>query len=226
MGLVDKVTFEASGAHGCSNSDYDFVITTCCERVGVVDEELHDFYFDCEKPSLSLSLALGADCPFCESGIWDYRVLDQLEHVPAHWRWACDGQPRAGRRRIRPLHEHVEELVAFCERVAGPVPRYSTVRFLDTSDPSVRYDGAWRLPKSALLSTVEFARTFEQLLLAGYSWINLSAYGVSEGKLVVGVERPAVATGVAKGLTSVNYSGPSQHGDGSPRWALELTLFD
>jgi hypothetical protein len=192
----------------------------------VVDEELHDFYFDCEKPSLSVSVAVGADCPFCEAAIWDYHVLDRLEHVPAHWRWACDGQPRAGRRRIRPLREHVDELVAFCERVAGPLPAYSAACFLDTGDPRVRYEGVWRLPNGALLSAVDFAAEFERLSLAGYSWLNLSVYGIFQGQLVIGVERPAVATGVAKGLTSVNYSGPSRRGGGSPDWDLELILSD
>jgi hypothetical protein len=37
MGLVDYVLFEARGARGCSNSEYAFALTTCCERIGVVD---------------------------------------------------------------------------------------------------------------------------------------------------------------------------------------------
>jgi hypothetical protein len=31
VGLVDKFIFEKRGAHGCSNSDYAFEVTTCCE---------------------------------------------------------------------------------------------------------------------------------------------------------------------------------------------------
>lgn len=37
MSLVDKVVFERRGAKGCSDSEYVFSMTTCCERVGIID---------------------------------------------------------------------------------------------------------------------------------------------------------------------------------------------
>src|SRR4051812_21022417 len=98
MGLVDNVVFEARGAHGCSNSDYDFALTTCCERVGVVDHELDELYWDFETPTHSVSLSQSPDCPFCGSVGWSLRPIEDMAHVPEHWRWACDGQARAGRR--------------------------------------------------------------------------------------------------------------------------------
>lgn len=99
MGNVDKASFEARGAHGVADSEYRFVMTTCCERVGIVDDELAEFYFDPEKPARSLSLVGDVECPFCEATTWSLHRIDELAQVPEHWRWACDGRPRPGSRR-------------------------------------------------------------------------------------------------------------------------------
>src|SRR6478735_5175705 len=156
MGLVDKLVFEDRGAHGCSNSDYDFAITTCCEKVGVVDEELGDFYWSSDSPSQSTSLHADSACPFCGAVDWSYRRLDELEHVPEHWRWACDGQPRPGRRIVRPLAVHIAELLEFCRRVAAPIPPFDDTLFLNTADPRVRYDGGWIIRPAALQTVADF----------------------------------------------------------------------
>ena len=226
MGLVDKVVFEERGARGCSNSDYTFVITTCCERVGVIDEELDDFYWSADSPSKSLSLCDGAACPFCDASSWKLKHLDDIDHVPEHWRWACDNWPRPGSRRILPLAEHIRELVAFCRRVSSPMPAWEGVRLLDTSNPRVHYDHGWTVARAALATVTEFAPRFETLLLAGYSWVNLSAYGMHDNHLIVGVELPQAPVGTPAGLTAVNYSGPARGADGIPNWALKVTLIE
>ena len=100
MGLVDKYAFEARGARGCGDSDYEFAMTTCCERVGVVDDELHDLYWNHESLACVVPLYESCDCPFCGASAWDLRTLDEAGHVPDHWRWALDGQARAGSRRV------------------------------------------------------------------------------------------------------------------------------
>jgi hypothetical protein len=224
MGLVDKFVFESRGAHGCSNSDYTFAITTCCERVGVIDDELDDFYWSFETPSKSISLLNDSPCPFCDASDWNPRRLDRLDQVPEHWRWACDNQPRPGSRRVLPLAEHIRELVAFCRRVASPLPVWDEVLVLDTSDRRVRYDRGWIIASDVLITVAEFAPRFETLLLAGYSWVNLSAYGIFENDLVVGVELPRESVGVPAGLTPVNYSGPPRGTEGAPSWGLNLTI--
>ncbi|HEY6556310.1 MAG TPA: hypothetical protein VI072_03515 [Polyangiaceae bacterium] len=224
MGLVDKFIFESRGAHGCSNSDYTFAMTSCCERVGVIDDELSEFYWSSETPSRSVSLLNGSSCPFCDASDWHLRHIDRPDHVPDHWRWACGNGERPGSRRVRPLSEHVRELVAFCQRVAAPVPAWDTALLLNTMDPRVRYDRGWIVTGSALVTVAEFAPHFEKLLLAGYPWINLSAYGIFRNHLVVGVELPGEPGDVPAGLTSVNYSAPSFDANGTPRWALSLLI--
>jgi len=224
MGLVDKVAFEERGAHGCSDSDYDFAITTCCERVGIVDEELSDFYWSSDTPSRSISTLADSTCPFCSASDWDYRRIDDLDHVPEHWRWACGGRARPGRRMVRPLAEHVAELLEFCRRVAHPIPAFDAILCLDTSDTRVRYQGGWIADASALQTVAAFGPVFDRLLVAGYSWINLSAYGIFRGNLVIGIELPSERAGVSPGLTSVNYSGPKRDADGATTWELDITL--
>jgi hypothetical protein len=95
---------------------------------------------------------------------------------------------------------------------------------LDTTDLRVRYDRGWIIGSNVLVTPAEFAPHFETLLLAGYSWINLSAYGVFRNDLIIGIELPRETAGVPAGLTSVNYSGPSLSADGTPTWALNLTI--
>ncbi len=224
MSLVDKLTFESRGARGCSDSNYAFGMTTCCERVGIVDHELDEFYWSSDTPSSSLSLLEGAACPFCGASRWDLHDIVHLDQVPEHWRWACTSEPRPGSRRVRPLSEHVRELLAFCERVAGPVPPFDTTLFLEMNGTAARIDAGWRVARDALFTTTEFAPRFDRLLLAGYAWVNLSAYGIWQEALVIGVERPREATGVPAGLTSVNYSGPPHTPEASARWSLNLDV--
>jgi hypothetical protein len=226
MSLVDKLAFEQRGAHGSSDSDYAFGMTTCCERVGVVDHELEEFYFSFETPSRWVSLLEGALCPFCGASSWDVRRLEHIDQVPEHWRWACTGRPRPGTRRILPLAEHVRELLASCRRVAAPLPEFDKTFFFDTADPRVQRAGGWVVERGALLSTAEFAPRFDRLLLAGYSWIHLSACGLFQGALIVGVELPREVEGVPAGLTSVNYFGPPLTPEGVPIWNLDLVVND
>lgn len=224
MGLIDKFIFEKRGASGCSNSVYTFAMTTCCERVGVIDDGLSDFYWCAETPSRSIRLLDESTCPFCDASDWNLRHIDNIDHVPEHWRWACDNLPRPGSRRLLPLAEHIRELLALCRRVASPIPTWNATLLLNTADARVRYDRGWVVASDALVTVAEFTPHFEKLLLSGYSWINLSAYGIFRNDLIVGVESPCEALGVAAGLTSVNYSGPSFNVDGTPSWDLNLVI--
>jgi len=89
MGLIDKFTFEKRGARGCSNSDYTFAVTTCCELVGVVDDELHDFYWSPEDLSRVISVFQDSVCPACRRSDWAFNHVSTIDELPEHWRWAC-----------------------------------------------------------------------------------------------------------------------------------------
>jgi hypothetical protein len=115
-------------------------------------------------------------------------------------------------------------LLEFCRRGEHPIPPFGAILFLNTADPRVRYQGGWIAKSGALQAVAEFSPVFDRLLVAGYSWINLSAYGLFRGDLVIGVELPPEQVGVPAGLTSVNYSGPAREPDGPTNWALNLTL--
>ncbi len=61
----------------------------------------------------------------------------------------------------------------------------------------MRYDRGWIVGRNALVTAVEFAPLFETLLVAGYSWVNLSAYWMFKNDLVVGIELPREPVGLA-----------------------------
>lgn len=222
MSLVDKFTFEKRGARGVSDSHYAFALTSCCERVGVIDEELQDFYWNPDTPSLSISLLEGAPCPSCGAPSWELHRIRDVSHVPDHWRWACGELPRPGSRRVRPLVEHVAELVAFCRRVAPPVPAFASTLFFEAIPGRVDDAGRWKIERDALLDVAAFEPRFTRLLLSGYPWVQLSACGVFRDALVVAVELPREPKGVPAGLTSVKYAAPSSIGGAPPTWEIAV----
>jgi hypothetical protein len=93
VGRIDKAVFERRGARGCSNSDYDFLRTSCCSAWCVEDSELSDLYIDPNDLTDVLSL-LGAPgekwvvCPLCGSETYDLLPVDPAEVVPDEWQWA------------------------------------------------------------------------------------------------------------------------------------------
>lgn len=226
MTLVDKFAFEQRGARGCSDSTYAFALTSCCERVGIIDDELGEFYFNPDTPSHSVSVFDGSACPLCGAPRWALQRISEVSHVPDHWRWACGAEPRPGSRRVRSLREHVAELLAFCRRTGPPLPDFESTVFFETSSARLAEDGRWIISAKALLSAAEFAPRFDVLVVSGYAWLNLSVHGVSHQALIIGVEVPLTATGVPAGLTSVNYSGPRTGLAGAPAWELDVVIID
>lgn len=82
------------------------------------------------------------------------------------------------------------------------------IRVVEILPGDYREDGYLRVPRERLLSNDAFSARFDQLVRAGYSWINLNYLGMHEGAAVVAVEVPRRATGAPK--PSINYSGPSR----------------
>jgi len=96
MGVIDKWHFEARGGHGCDNSDYRLLRTTCCGFYVVEDVELLDLYVD--PADLNNSIALGYSprhgeplpmCPFCGAAEWDLVEIQDITGVPEVWEWAA-----------------------------------------------------------------------------------------------------------------------------------------
>jgi len=105
-------------------------------------------------------------------------------------------------------------------------PTWERIQLLDTTHPEVRWKpeiGGWEAASEALVAPKDYEERYQDLLQAGYSWINLSLYGLYEGTLVVGIELPSEARGVPPGRTSINFSGPPVR-DGAPDWQLRLLV--
>lgn len=64
------------------------------------------------------------------------------------------------------------------------------------------------IDKSKIIDRYSYADRFDELLGAGYSWLNLSIIGILNEELIVGIEIPRESSGVPAGKTSVNMSGP------------------
>ncbi|MCM0082215.1 hypothetical protein L4X63_11500 [Geomonas sp. Red32] len=88
MGTIDKHIFEQAGARGCSNSDYNLAITTCCKSYIVEDDELNDVYFDPKDVSKVLDLTSLEKCPICSKDDWDYNIFDEWPRDETPWSWA------------------------------------------------------------------------------------------------------------------------------------------
>ncbi len=126
------------------------------------------------------------------------------------------------------LEAHIKRMFEWFES-QHEIPAWQEQLILDTSDPNVHWvakeSGGWHAPDNVLQSPTEYSSRFAGLLGMGYSWINLSIYGIFNDDLIIGVELPHEPVGIPVGRTSVNYSGPSLDvRNGEPIWKLRLTL--
>ncbi len=130
--------------------------------------------------------------------------------------------------KVLTLEAHIKRMLEWFES-QHEIPAWRKQLILDTSDPNVHWvakeDVGWHAPGGVLKSPAAFSRRFAELLGMGYSWINLSIYGIFNDDLIIGVELPHEPVGIRAGKTSVNYSGPSLDvRNGEPIWKLRLTL--
>ena len=66
-----------------------------------------------------------------------------------------------------------------------------------------------RVRRGALRKTFEYEGRFQELMQAGYPWLNMSCYGVHDGLLIVAIEMPSPRHLTPGQATSVNLSGPA-----------------
>jgi hypothetical protein len=83
------------------------------------------------------------------------------------------------------------------------------VRVIEIS-PKTNLDeaGRFRIRRQEFCEPADYETRFDTLIRSGLPWINLSCYGISDGKLIVAIEFPqGVSNSSTK--TSINYSGPA-----------------
>jgi len=126
---------------------------------------------------------------------------------------------------VSELKHQISLLIASVEKTKK-FPAWEHIRILDTAQPDVFWKpeiSGWQVTEESLVSPEDYEEQFHALLQAGYSWINLSLYGVYEGNLVVGIELPSEPSKVPPGKTSINFSGPAIR-NGKIDWQLRLEL--
>jgi len=113
------------------------------------------------------------------------------------------------------LSYHLDRLVKWLASI-GLQPPSQDVRIVEVGLNNYNLgDGTYHLQKGDLRKQVDYEVRFNELLAAGYSWINLSCYGVHHGVMIVAVELPAFDDRDQHPLTpgcntSVNLSGPQR----------------
>jgi hypothetical protein len=106
------------------------------------------------------------------------------------------------------LATHLERLLHWLEEI-GLQPPSKNVRFVEVGEVNMG-DGTYHVRRADFRSTTEYERRFEELLQAGYPWLNMSCYGIHNGWLIVAVEVPSPRPLNPGCATSVNLSGPSR----------------
>jgi hypothetical protein len=106
------------------------------------------------------------------------------------------------------LVEHLEELRRLMEK-SGNAPTAIETRIVEVG-PNPRLDsrGRIQLEHGAIVDPSAYEARFQELLARGVPWLNVSCYGVLDGRLVVAIEVPG-SSPQRSSRTSINYSGPS-----------------
>ena len=80
------------------------------------------------------------------------------------------------------------------------------------------------ISREVITTPEEYATRFEELTRSGLAWVNMSCYGVYDGRVLVVIELPEKALEAnSPVVTSVNYSGPV-HGVSQNGWDVSRVL--
>jgi hypothetical protein len=107
------------------------------------------------------------------------------------------------------LSDSLQELFTFLdERELSPPSR--DVRFIEIQHATaIDSRGCFCIRQESLRTPSEYETRFEELINSGFSWLNMSCYGVYKHLLIVGIEIPCTLPhGDQASCLSVNYSGP------------------
>ena len=104
------------------------------------------------------------------------------------------------------LSNYLDVLLHWLESI-GLQPPSQDVRILEIS----LGDGTYHVRRDELRKPLDYEARFEELLRAGYLWLNMSCYGVHDGSLIVAIEVPSPRVGLSPRCpTRVNLSGPAR----------------
>lgn len=102
------------------------------------------------------------------------------------------------------LAQHIDHLLT----QYAPASQFEDVRLVEVGADDYDGSGLPIVRRASLAKPAAYAVRFSQLVASGYSWLNLSFYGLLEGHPLIAVEVPR--SGGTAATTSVNYSGPSK----------------
>ena len=111
------------------------------------------------------------------------------------------------------VHEYINELIGFLKRDTNILP-WSEISVFEINSEGTQFrpndEGvyAWFISPSAIFTPAEYQTRFDDLLHAGYRWINMSCYGILNTTLIIAIELPGKTLGAPYGKTSINFSGP------------------
>ena len=106
------------------------------------------------------------------------------------------------------LDTHIEQLFGWLKGI-GIQPPSKDVLIVEVNDVN-QSDGTVHVRQTDFRRPSDYAIRFDELLQAGYPWLNLSCYGIQDGRLIVAVEVPSPRPLCPGCATSVNLSGPSR----------------
>ena len=106
------------------------------------------------------------------------------------------------------LATHLQRLFQSLE-VSGLQPPSKDVRIIEFNYVN-QIDGTLHVRQMDFRNPSDYATRFDELLQAGYPWLNMSCYGVHDRWLIVAVEVPSPRPLHPGHATSVNLSGPSR----------------
>jgi hypothetical protein len=105
------------------------------------------------------------------------------------------------------LSSAVQGLFEFLSK-QNMVPPAQDVRIVEISEAApLDARGRFRIRRDALRELGEYEARFEELIQSHLPWVNVSCYGVDNGKVIVAIELPGSSSKPSP-RTSVNYSGP------------------
>ena len=98
-------------------------------------------------------------------------------------------------------------LFKFLDEEGQPPPTREVCVIEIPVDARMDERGRVRIARTDFRDPADYESRFEMLIKSGLPWVNISCYGVLDGKLVVAIE-PSRAPASLTTRTSLNYSGP------------------